>query len=231
MSWDRRLHVLVCAAAIAALAACGGGASNLTPSAGSGTGSSEAAVPPPQGLEATAAPASRFNQIESQYHSDVVTSPSPSASPAPSVDPIANWQLLQPLYISANGTFSVPSWITQCTTLSPLEGFWYLAFSKESIALSQFDLSECTLPSPSPSQWFTKERPSIVALNAKVYVVEFDVGLFSIASTPIAQVAPSASGTFDMVPLQPTLTLQADHLYAFFLGDWLNTPPAVTESI
>ena len=229
MSWDRRIGVLVSAAAIALLAACGGAGSAVTPAASVGASNDTAAPVPPQGLEATAAPVSRISQIEAQAQRDIVASPSPSASP---VDPIANWQLLEPLVISANSTFSVAPWITQCTTLSALQGFWYIAWTNVTLPVSQFAVPACTLPSPSPSQWFSKERPSIVALNQKLYVVAFEVSLFSISSTPIAQVSPNTTaGEYVMVPLQPTLSLHADSLYAFFLGDWLPAPPAVTESL
>ena len=229
MAWDRRIGVLVCAAAVSLLAACGGGASSITPMTGVGASSDAVAPVPPQGLEATAAPASRISQIEAQAQRDISASPSPTASP---VDPIANWQLLEPLVISANATFSVAPWIRECQTLTALQGFWYIAWTNVSLPVSQFEVPACTLPSPSPSQWFTKTRPSIVALNQKLYVVAFEVSLFSITSTPIAQVSPNTTtGEYVMVPLQPTLSLHADSLYAFFLGDWLPAPPAVTESL
>lgn len=227
MSWDRPFRVLVGAAAIAALAACAGGMSNIAPTASVGT--SNDAIAPPQGLEATAAPVSRFNQIEAQAHPDaVIPSPSPSSSPE---DPLTNWQLLEPLAVSTKMTFSVPPWVRQCATISPLQGFWFVALFNFSTSLSQFDLPECTIPSPSPSQWFTKVRPDSILPSARLYVVEFDVSLFSITSTPIASESPDSSGEFVMQPLQSTITFQRDHLYAFFLGEWLNAPPAVTESI
>jgi hypothetical protein len=226
MSWDRPFRVLVSAAAIAALAACAGGTSNIAPTASVGT--SNDAIAPPQGLQATAAPASRFNQIEAQARPDAV---GPTPSPSPTEDPLTNWQLLEPLYVSTNMTFGVPPWVRQCATISPLQGLWFVALFNFSTSLSQFDLPECTIPSPSPSQWFTKVRPNAILPSTRLYVVEFDVSLFSITSTPIASESPTSSGEFVMQPLQSTITFQRDHLYAFFLGEWLNAPPAVTESI
>jgi hypothetical protein len=230
MAWDRPIRVLVSAAAIAALAACGGGMSNIAPAAGGGA--SYAALPAaPKGLQVTQAPTSRLNAIESTVRPNAVASPSSSPAPTPApTNALTNWQLIEPLYVTPNLSFNVVPWVNQCTTLNADQGLWYIGLIPFSMPLSPFNLPACAIPSPAPSQWFAKERPNSVIPSARLYVVELDVSLFTITSTPIASESPtSPSGQFQMLPAQTAVTYQPGNLYSFFLAEWLNAPPAVPE--
>lgn len=227
MSWDRSNRVLVSAAAIVVLAACAGGMSNVGPT--TSIESSNNAVPaPPKGLQLAQAPTATIKQLEAQTRPNAtVPSPSPSAAPG---NPLTNWQLLEPLYITPALSFKVLPWIKQCSTIDLVQGVWYLGLFNFSMPLSPFDLPACTIPSPAQSQVFAAERPDSVLPSTRLYVVEFDVDFASTTSTPIASESPNSTSNFQMEPLESAVTYKPGHLYAFFLAEWLGAPPAVTQS-
>ena len=218
MAWNRWMPAAVAAAAITLAAGCAGGSSSLVPgqqSAGSTQTSSR--------LTTTSAPSKRVQEIYARK----------AVSRGTVQDPLANWVFLEPVAITDTAAFSVPSWVTGCSSIDPIfGGLWYLSLSNFSTPLSSISLPSCTLPASASTDVALHRDGLLPSGNGNVYIVELNVGFISLSTTPIA--GPALNGnnsTFLLASLQNSLAFQQFHLYAFFLAEYTGTGTPTTESI
>ena len=221
MALNRWLPAVLAAAGIVLASGCAGGStSSLVPGqSGGGIGQSTSR------LQATSAPTQQVRNIESR---DAV-----GGTPQ---DPLANWTFLEPLAVTDSAAFSVPPRVTKCSVIDDpiFGGLWYISLSNFSAPLSQIQLPSCTLPATASSIIAANYRSDAIAPagNGNIYIVEIDVGIISLATTPIAGPASDATGTtFVFGNLESDLTFQKDHLYAFFLAEYTGTGQPTTVSI
>ncbi len=200
MAWDRPFRVLVSAAAIAALAACGGGMSNIAPTAG--TGAANAALPaPPKELQITQAPTAAIKQIDAAKGRDDIN--------------LGQWIYEEPLAVTANESLT-NVWFAPCTAQpTPLLGFWYLALTSTTVAQQPVTIPACKL---------TKGQSA-----ANFYIVEVDVSLSGVAITPLSNPAVvDGNGEWTFYANAKIYDFAADNIYAFWVAQ--STAPPSTPS-
>jgi hypothetical protein len=223
MAWNRLMVAGIAAASIALAAGCAGGSSTSPLAVGQQpTGSSDQIT---SRLQATSAPSERIADIERKAG---VTRGTPQ-------DPLANWVFVEPLAISdagGNATISVPSFVTGCASIDPiLGGLWYLSLSSFDLNFYQQQFPACTLPSTA-SVNVAKRDGVPVSGGGNVYIVQLDVGLISLSTTPVAGPAlDGANDTFLIGSINPTLTFEPWHIYAYFLAEYTGTGTPATQSI
>lgn len=220
--WRRQLAGIASALAIVALAACaGGGTSSVVPVQG-----------PQQPAGPTGASTSRLvttttpqKQIQAIYARKAVARGSIK-------DPLANWVFVEPLAVTDQAVFSVPSFVTKCAKIDPIfQGLWYLSLSNFSDPLSQITIPGCTLPATTSSDVARYHSDAVLPSgNGNVYIVEIDVGFISLTTTPVAGPAIGAS-TFTFGRLETNLAFQSFHLYSFFVAEYTGTGTPTTVSI
>lgn len=209
------------AAVLTLAAGCAGGSSTSSPvpaQPGSPVGNTSSR------LTTTSAPSQRVSSI---YTRNTVKRGSVQ-------DPLANWVFVEPLAVDDSADFSVPSWVSQCASIDPIfGGLWYISWSDFSTPLSVVSLPGCTLPSTSSSDLAKYHGLTLTpGGNGNTYIVELDVGLFSLSATPIAGPAlDSPNGQFVLASLQNSLTFQKFHLYAFFLAEYTGSGTPTAQSI
>lgn len=221
--WGRRLVGIAGALAAIALAACaGGGTSGITPTVqpGGAIGQSTSR------LQATSAPDLQVRTI--QAHAAAV-----SHTPPP--NPLANWVFLEPLAVTDTAAVSVPPWVKKCTSISPIfGGLWYLSLSNFTVPLQAVTIPSCTLPASSTTSAVAGlYHPDAIVPsgNGNIYIVEVDVGLISLTTTPVGGPALGTGATFLFGPLESSLTIKKDHVYAFFVAEYTGTGTPATVSI
>ena len=67
--------------------------------------------------------------------------------------------------------------------------------------------------------------------NGNIYIVEIDVGLISLTTTPVAGPSLGTGATFLFGPDESSVTIQKDHIYAFFVAAYTGTGTPTTVSI
>jgi hypothetical protein len=206
-------------------AGCAGGSSSTLPL---GNSAQNDAAAPSHYLSATSAPAQSVKKID-----DAVAGGGSSSSPTPL------WQFVEPLDVSDSGTFSVPSSVTQCAPMDPLFGVWYLALKSFTTPMSYVTLPTCTIATPAPAgRVLTSVRTAAVIQSptpgpdSNLYLVELQVGLFSISLTPVAGPAYiTPSNTWYFPALENNLSFQKDTIYSFYVSAYGGTGTPATISI
>jgi hypothetical protein len=207
-------------------AGCAGGSSSTLPL---GNSAQNDAAAPSHYLSATSAPAQSVKKID-----DAVAGGGGSSS-----SPTPLWQFVEPLDVSDSGTFSVPSSVTQCAPMDPLFGVWYLALKSFTTPMSYVTLPTCTIATPAPAgRVLTSVRTAAVIQSptpgpdSNLYLVELQVGLFSISLTPVAGPAYiTPSNTWYFPALENNLSFQKDTIYSFYVSAYGGTGTPATISI
>jgi hypothetical protein len=222
MAWHRFMVAAFTAASITLAAGCAGGSS--TSPLGTGQQPVGSSGQTASRLQSTTAPSERVQDIKKRA----------GVTRGDSRDPLANWIFVEPLAIAdtnGNAITSVPQWVTQCASIDPIfDGVWYLSLSNFSLNFAQQQFPSCTLPSTSASD-VAKRDGVPVSGNGNVYIVEIDVGLISLTTTPVAGPALAAGNTFLIGTIDSTLTFDQFHLYAFYLAEYTGTGTPTTQSI
>lgn len=218
---NRWIAVAFAATAIALAAGCAGGSStsSLVPGQPSADTPSQSTR-----LAPTSAPANQISELEQRKG---VTRGTPE-------DPLANWVFLAPLAISdvsGTGVFNLPSFVTRCSSIDPIfGGLWYLALSNFSVTVPQVQLPGCAIPSTTSS---VAHRDGVLpAGNNNIYIVEIDLGIFSLSTTPLEGPAVlGANNSFVFGEQTDSLSFQSWNLYAFFIAEYTGTGTPSTQSI
>ncbi len=220
--WRPRLVGIACAVAVIALAACsGGGTSSVTPSLQPGGTAPQST----SRLMATSAPDQQIRNIQA-HAASVKRTPPPN--------PFANWVFLEPLAVTDTAAVSVPPWVTKCASIDPIfGGLWYLSLSNFTVPLQAVTIPSCTLPASLTSEAVAGAfHPDAIVPsgNGNIYIVEVDVGLISLTTTPVAGPALGTGATFLFGPDESSFIIQKYHVYAFFVAAYTGTgsPPTVS---
>lgn len=127
---------------------------------------------------------------------------------------------------------------TGCVT-SVFRAPWYVALGNFSIPLpSPQSLNNCSAPAATPTP--TPIATSAAArrdgsndnnLASGLYIVQVDVGLFSLSVTPLEGPATQSSDPWTFDAISPDAQFQFLHFYAFFVASWTpGSTPAPTPT-
>ena len=196
MSWDRQLRIMVSAAAIVGLAACGGGGMTGVAPPGATGSASDSVAAPPKGLELTQAPSSTIKQVDAAKRRDDIN--------------LGQWQFEEPLQVVSDETLSLPKFVRSCTPIDPLFGIWYLSLTNVTVVQQPVTIPACS---------FRTKNVSI----ANFYIVQIDVSLSGVVVTTLSQPVVATGDSWTFNANAKAFSFQADHIYAFWVANYTGT--------
>jgi hypothetical protein len=198
-----RIRLIAAAAAIALATACAGGGTPALPgqtatqsASGSSNGTNVATLAPPAGLQTAQAPASTIKRVDAEKGRDDLD--------------LDVWDFEEPLQVDSSGALTSLPYISFCSPLDVLFGVWYLALNDTSLPMGATTIPACSM--------LTKGS------TANFYVVQVDVSLEDgVVITPLAGPVQSDGKEWTFSQLVKADTLQADHLYSFWVANYTGT--------